>query len=225
MGLASFNRARRSRKEVEKLEAERFEQNNKARWAAHHAREKRPEADDKVVDKVRKAEQEASEEIGRKTVQGIEDGEKGGIIDGPLRRDHAAEIAGRAVEDAQGVPKKPTELIDERIPDSTVNEKLADHTQVDREGPSAALVRDAQVEAAPEADKESVKKQLEADASRTEDIRKEAVEKRDARIAEQAKQESELPAAGKSAGAGKTESSSSAKQAESKPETKTPAKK
>lgn len=222
MGLSAFNRARRSRLEVERLESERFDKDNAARWAAIRAQDKDNLTDEKTLEKIRKAEHEASQEIGRKTEEGIEMGEKGGVQDLPLRQDHAAEIVGRSVEDAQETSKTAVERLEARIPTSgtTANEALVEHTQVDKESPSAELVEAARLEVIPQAEREAAKAEAEAVAERdSAEERKTAAEGTAEREAAKAKTEAELPAAGKSAGVGKEPASSSAS------DKKTPAKK
>lgn len=204
MGLSSFNRARRSRLDVERLEAERFDKDNKARWAATRAQDKDNVTDEKILEKISKAEHEASLEIGRKNEEGIRLGEEGGVQDLPLRQDHAAEIVGRSVEDAQSSSKTTVERLEARIPTggATANEKLVEHTQVDKDGPTAELVEAARLETIPQAEREAA--QTEVTDQKT------VADATAAREAEKAKTEAELPAAGTSAGAGKEASTSSA---------------
>jgi hypothetical protein len=170
MGLSGFNRARRSRLEVEKFEAERFEKDNAARWAAHHALDDNDKQAEKDLAKSRKLEDEASALIGEKVVAGIEKADNGGIIDEDLRRDHAAEIAGRTLENNQE-PKGAVERLEERIPTGTANEELVPHTQVDQEGPSPELMKAATLENTPESDKESVARQIDADNKAAKDAK------------------------------------------------------
>lgn len=143
MGLSSFNRMRRERAAVEKIEAERFKIDNDARNAARLDKEKaRSDASD-LLEKAEAAEIAATEAIGEKNRQGQESE----VDDLPLRKDHAAEIAGRNVEGAQE-PKDPVERVDERIPQGeTANEKLVEHMSVAGEGPTPELLEAAQKEA------------------------------------------------------------------------------
>lgn len=146
MGLSSFNRMRRERNPVEKIEAERFKNWNEAHHKSRDTQSDATEVNDKLNAKAAKAEQSAVKAIGEKVEAGLTSGDKkGGVIDQPLREDHAAEIAGRNIEGVQE-PKDPVARRDERIPDGTANEKLVPHTQVDRPGPTAAMVEAAQVE-------------------------------------------------------------------------------
>lgn len=213
MGLSSFNRARRARLEVERLETERFMEDNKRRQAAIRAQDKDNLIDEKTIEKIRKAELDAAQEIGRKTEEGIALGEKGGVRDLPLRQDHAAEIVGRSVEDPQSSTKTPIEHLEARIPTdgTTANEKLVEHTQVDKDGPSAELVEAARLESLPPEEREAAQR----DAA---DERKTAAEATEERAAAKEKVEAQLPAAGDSAGAGKEKSTSSA--ADKKPAAK-----
>lgn len=146
MGLSSFNRMRRERNPVEKIEAERFKNWNEAHHKGRDVQADATEANDKLNAKAAKAEQEAVKAIGAKVEAGLTSGDKkGGVIDQPLREDHAAEIAGRNIEDVQE-PKDPVARREERIPDGTANEELVPHTQVDRPGPTAEMVDAALVE-------------------------------------------------------------------------------
>lgn len=141
MGLSSFNRMRRERNEVEKLEAERFKIANEARHAARKARDEAREQTDAMIPDVRRAEAEAVERIGEKNVAGLTSN------DLPMRKDHAAEIAGRNLEDVQA-PKDPVERREERVPSGgTANEELVEHMVVDQPGPSPEMVEEAQEEA------------------------------------------------------------------------------
>ena len=198
MGLSAFNRARRSRLDVERLETERAMRDNANRQAAIRSQDKDNEADEKMLEKIRKAEIAASEEIGRKTEEGIKLGEEGGVQDLLLRQDHAAEIVGRSVEDAQTSTKTPLERLEARIPTSgtTANEALVEHTQVDKPGPSAELVEAARLETIPQEEREAAEKTV-ADQTAEREAAKD-------------KTESELPATGQSAGAGTEASTSSA---------------
>lgn len=139
MGLSAFNRARRSRKEVEKFEAKRFEEDNKNRWEGNRLRN--PVHDQERVakdqERSRKLELQASAEIGKKTEEGIKMAEAGGLPDLPLRQDHAAEIAGRNLSGVQ-TPVPPTERLDERVPASTANEQIVENMSVESKGPSKA---------------------------------------------------------------------------------------
>jgi hypothetical protein len=143
MGLSSFNRMRRERAAVEKIEAERFKIDNEARNAARLDKEKaRSDATD-LLEKAEAAEIAATEAIAEKNRRG----QQPGADDLPLRKDHAAEIAGRNIEGAQK-PKDPVDRIDERIPQGeTANEKLVEHMSVAGEGPSPELLEAAQKEA------------------------------------------------------------------------------
>jgi hypothetical protein len=139
MGLSSFNRMRRERAKVEKIEAERFKADNEARHAARKMRDG-VKGDAELREKAAQAEHEAVEAIGEKNRAGLE------TNDLPLRQDHAAEIAGRNINGVQE-PKDPVARIDERIPDNTPNEKLVEHMSAEDEGPAPALVEAAQEEA------------------------------------------------------------------------------
>lgn len=140
MGLASFNRMRRQRNEVEKIEAERFKLSNEARQAGRQAQDMAHRENRDRVEEVREAETAAVEAIGEKNREGMETA----IIDLPLREDHAAEIAGRNMPDMQSSdPIDPVELRNIRVPEDTANEKLASQMQVDTDGPSKELVNAA----------------------------------------------------------------------------------
>ncbi|MGU3496356.1 hypothetical protein ACLBXM_20130 [Xanthobacteraceae bacterium A53D] len=143
MGLSSFNRMRRELAAVEKIEAERFKLDNEARHAARAERDEAREAGQDLAAQAERAEAEAVQAIGAKNEAGMETA----VPDLPLRQDHAAEIAGRNLDDVQE-PKDPVERIDERIPQGeTANEKLVEHMSASQPGPSAELVEAAQREA------------------------------------------------------------------------------
>lgn len=162
MGLASFNRMRRERAKVEKMEAQRFQRSHEARWGAFRARDDAHSEvnSEEIHDDLWEAEVKASERIGDKVRAGMkihdalrEEGfrlQRGedipaedrvqDVIDGPLRRDHAAEIAGRNLKDVSQ-PKTELERIDERIPQhKTANEELVNHTAASSPGPTPEMV-------------------------------------------------------------------------------------
>lgn len=143
MGMSAFNRMRRERSSVEKVEAQRFKNWNEQRHAARDAREKMTAGNDKLAEKASKEEVRAVDAIGVKARIAIEsDGKKD-----PLRMDHAAEIAGRNLYDVDQ-PKDPVARIDERVPQHvTANEKLTEHTSVEGKGPTSKMVEAAQREA------------------------------------------------------------------------------
>jgi hypothetical protein len=89
------------------------------------------------------------------------------VIDEPLRRDHAAEIAGRNLEGVQ-TPKDPVERVRERIPQhETENEKLVPHMQVNQPGPDLEQLNAARREigiAEVEAPKDGGKRTAEEEA-------------------------------------------------------------
>lgn len=146
MGLSSFNRMRRQRNAVELMEAKRFEENNRKRWSAHHTRDANMgTTDEKELSKLRKAEHDAVEKIGELNVQGL----KTAVPDAPMRKEHAAEIAGRTMTDMQqGEPMTPTELRTNRVPESApASEKLVDRTSVEHRGPTVKELQAANVEA------------------------------------------------------------------------------
>lgn len=218
MGLASFNRARRSRLEVEKFEAERFKKDNAARWGAHHGVDTDRKQEAKDLEKSRKLEHAASEEIGEKAEEGIRMGEKeGGIADLPLRQDHAAEIAGRTLENNQE-PKDPVERVMERIPSGTATEELVEHTQVDQPGPTTALLDAVAKENTPASERDPLdhdgdgKKGGSVAADDLKTAAQIAAEKR----SEAEKTEEKLPDASKSAGPKGGSESSAKKTAASK---------
>lgn len=136
MGLSGFNRMRRERNQVETIEAERFKIANEARNAARLARDAAREETDAMLPAAAEAEQAAREAIGEKNVAGLK------TDDLPLRKDHAAEIAGRNVEEVQA-PKDPVQARLDRVPEGTVNEQLVEHLSVDQPGPSPELVEAA----------------------------------------------------------------------------------
>lgn len=162
MGMSAFNRARRSRLDVEEEEAKRFEKWHKDHWGAERLTDKDPDKTDKEVEKIRKLEGAASDLIGEKARQGILEGERGGIIDRPLREDHAAEIAGRTQVDGQGEPTSPVDRVRQRIADGSANEELVSHTQVDQPGAPAELIRDATLEVTPPDDRAAKERELDA---------------------------------------------------------------
>lgn len=145
MGLSSFNRMRRERAPVEKMEAERF-----IRWRdernAGLRREDRAEREREQYE-IWQAEQAAMRRIGAKVEVGMEMARQGHpVVDEPLRRDHAAEIAGRNLHDVDQ-PKDPVQRIEERVPEGeTANEQLVPHMSVEVVGPTAEQVRAAEVE-------------------------------------------------------------------------------
>jgi hypothetical protein len=146
MGLAGFNRMRRERAPESKMEAERFDKWNQTRHANAKAARRADRENREALPAIREENLAASQRIGEKVLEGIREGEAGGVIDGPLRRDHAAEITGRNLHDVQK-PKSPVQRVEDRIPtEKTVTEELVDHLQVDKDGPSAELVEAARVE-------------------------------------------------------------------------------
>ena len=147
MGLAAFNRMRRERAQVEKHEAERFvrwrdERNARLRQNAGTTRETEREQLE-----IWREEQAAMQRVGAKVRLGMEMVAEGHpVTDEPLRRDHAAEIAGRNLQDVDK-PKDPRERYDERVPpETTFNEELVPHMSVEHEGPTAEQVRAAEIE-------------------------------------------------------------------------------
>jgi hypothetical protein len=153
MGLAAFNRMRRERAPVERMEAERFvrwrdERNQRLKQGARQETEKEQL-------EIWREEQAAMQRVGEKVRLGMAMAEEGApVTDEPLRRDHAAEIAGRNLKDVDQ-PKDPLTRYDERVPpDTTFNEELVPHMSVEHEGPSAEQVRAAEIETgvAPEPD-------------------------------------------------------------------------
>ena len=199
MGLASFNRSRRERAGVLKIEADRFEKDNKARWDAHNAHDHQPREDyDKETAKVWKEEVAANKRIGDKNQAFIDNPEKGD----PLKADHAAVMTGENVKGAQD-DRTIKERLAERIPESgTAAEKLAPTTMV--EGPVAdpALIdkareemfgdKDGGVAKAAKAADESTAAEDEADtdqaadpnASNTEQLVQKTVPDREVKIAD-----------------------------------------
>lgn len=153
MGLAGFNRSRRSRVAVEQAEAKRFKEDNAARWAAIHGQDKKLKDIDAEAEAIRKLESKASDKIGAKAEAGLETD----VADLPLRQDHAAEIAGRTIEDPQGKPVDPVQRVADRIPSGTATEKLVEHMQVDQKGPTKAMVDAAVEEQTPVSERELLK--------------------------------------------------------------------
>ena len=164
MGLSSFNRMRRERKAVEMIEAERSEANLKFLHGRSKERQEVHAQNKERVEEIREAETKASERIRVKALLGqgidpetgeqlakMEDVEGGGArtaftIDEPLRKDHAAEMAGRNLQGVQEA-KSPTQRLDERIPDGgTAAEELVPHLSVERDGPTAEMVEAARKE-------------------------------------------------------------------------------
>lgn len=164
MGMSFFNRMRRERKPVEMIEAERSEQNLKFLHGRSIDRQRVHAENKERVEEIREAEVEASERIRVKALigQGIdpdtgeqrekmEDVEGLGArtaftIDEPLRKDHAAEIAGRNLQGVQEI-KSPMQRLDERIPSGeTAAEALVPHLSVERDGPTAEMVEAARLE-------------------------------------------------------------------------------
>lgn len=140
MGLASFNRQRRMMRDASLSETKRFEEDNARRWSGHHAQDKRNKVDETALRRTEKAEEAGIKAIGEANERGIDDG------DLEMRKEHAAEIAGRSPKsDPQGIVS-PTDRLMERLPDDTSNEKLAEFTSVDGAGPPAELVEQAAVE-------------------------------------------------------------------------------
>lgn len=134
MGLSSFNRMRREKAPVETIEAERFKLDNEARQNRRLDRDAVHEQNAERNEEAMEAELAAAQRIGEK----VEEGMKPGVLDEPLRRDHAAEIAGRNIEGVQ-TPKDPVDRVSERTPQAgTANEKLVPHTPVERKGPTKA---------------------------------------------------------------------------------------
>lgn len=157
MGLAAFNRMRRERKAVEMIEAERSEENLKYLHSRSALRQEMHQQLKERVGEIREAEAAASQRIGDKVLigQGIDPatGEKTGasdqpgfVVDEPLRRDHAAEIAGRNLQGVQE-DKSPTQRLDERIPShETAAEQLVPHLTVSNPGPTPEMVEAARLE-------------------------------------------------------------------------------
>lgn len=159
MGLASFNRMRRERLPVARIETQRF-------MAAHAADQGRRQ--DRVgrhtelkasVADVRQAESDAMQRIGAKVEAGLDNN------DIPLRKDHAAEIEGRNVEGAQQ-PRNPMDRLNERVPEGqTVNEQLVGTLNADGPGPNPALLQAAR-EATGRADDRQPERKPEGDGVR-----------------------------------------------------------
>jgi hypothetical protein len=143
MGLSSFNRMRRSKVEVDKAEAERFKKWNETHNATRQARDETSgRAGNDRKEEIRQLEAEANKAIGEKVIAGMESA----VIDEPLRKDHAAEIAGRNLEGVQ-TPKDPVERVEERIPQhETANEQLVPHMQVNMPGPDLEQLNAAREE-------------------------------------------------------------------------------
>lgn len=165
MGLSSFNRQRRLKADVAKKEAERFEAWNEARHAArdHLTGHK---ADDHTAQlEARQLEADAVKAIGEANREGLDNG------DLPMRKEHAAEIAGRTVIDPQGEDApSPTEKVDLRLPHGTANEELVEHTDVRKDGPSAELVEAAQKEAGVLPDEERAERERASDQTKPENV-------------------------------------------------------
>jgi hypothetical protein len=168
MGLSSFNRMRREKAEVEKMEAERFKAWNAQHNASRIDRDNLQKEMLEHTEDLAKAEAEAAERIGEKNREGIKRGD-----DLPLRKDHAAEIAGRNLEGVDE-PIDPVERIERRIPQhETANEQLVEHMGVETEGPSAELVQAAAEEVGsvkPESKKKSEDENLPAAAAPGESV-------------------------------------------------------
>lgn len=182
MGLASFNRARRERAAVEELEAARFKEWNERHNAARAVTDRMRGATEGDQEAVRDEELAAAQRIGEKAREGIRMGEEGGIIDLPLRRDHAAEIAGRTLENNQE-PKDPVARVRERLAEGSATEQMVEHTQVDRPGPTPELVAAATLEQTPVQDREDVARVLVSEAERGDAQRERLLADKDARIA------------------------------------------
>lgn len=141
MGLASFNRMRRSKKGVNVAEAERFKIDNEARNEGRRLKREVRNANLSRKEELRDLEHDANQNFAEKAIAGTETE----VIDEPLRRDHAAEIAGRNIEGVQ-TPMDPVDRVIDRIPDSTANEELVGKTQVNMPGPSLEDVNAARRE-------------------------------------------------------------------------------
>jgi hypothetical protein len=136
MGLASFNRMRRERAKGEMLEAELFKVHHAARNKARVERVNAHRENKARVEEIRQEDRAASERIGEKVRRGLETR----ITDEPMRKDHAAEIAGRNLHGV-GLPKDPVQRIEERIPQgTTANEKLVENMSAELPGPDPAAV-------------------------------------------------------------------------------------
>ena len=199
MGLSSFNRMRRSLLKSSEAETERFIENNKARWEAHHARAKvMGNTPPEKLEELQKLDEEAVQEIGRKNIEGMKMGEEGKLPDLPLRADHAAEIAGRTPKTSHEEAISPMERLHERIPEGTANEKLSwEFKGVDEDGPDPELIKAAQVETAAPEDKEAVAKEFDARIAAGKakyDTAQENKEKRQAAEAKKAQEATSGPA-------------------------------
>lgn len=143
MGLSSFNRMRRERAPVNIMEAERSRLDNEARNARRNDRVAVHDRNKQRVEEIRQEDAAANERIGEKVRKGMQTA----IIDEPLRKDHAAEIAGRHLEGVQE-PKDPVDRVRERIPQhETANEKLVENMSAELPGPDLAAVAAAREEA------------------------------------------------------------------------------
>lgn len=154
MGLSSFNRMRRERAAVEIMEAERFKAWNEQHNASRISKDElqASAANPELLAELQDAELAAVERIGEKNREGIKRGD-----DMPLRKDHAAEIAGRNLSNVDE-PIDPVDHINQRIPQGeTANEVLTEHTNVDGEGPTHEMVAAAALEVGSEAPPEPVK--------------------------------------------------------------------
>lgn len=144
MGLAGFNRMRRERRAVEEKEAERFREDNAARWAGKRERDEQHRRNKKKVGKLRAEEAKAVERISAKMERAARTDRPSGD---PLRSDHAAVMSGANVHGAQ-IARDPVERLRERIPDKEMaSERLARTLDADSgPNPTAALVEAAREE-------------------------------------------------------------------------------
>ena len=231
MSMSAFERRRVSLLPVMEFETKRSMANNEARWKAHHLREKISKTNRQDADESEKLEHAAMLVVGQKTEEGIKMGEEGGVVDLPLRKDHAASISGRAAKTSHEVDLTPMERLHERVPSGeTANSKLAEYMQSDQPGPPPELVREAAIEVAPLEEKEAVAKQFDDRIAAAEKKAADVAEGKEARYAKErgekpkaratpkqrqaaaeekkAKVEAELPAPGHSAHLGDKSSNS-----------------
>jgi hypothetical protein len=132
MGLSAFNRMRREKAPVERMEAERFRADNEMRQRHRNESDGAYADRGEAQDAARAAEKDAVARIGEKMAEAM----RLPPVDDPLRRDHEAEIVGRNLQDVDQ-PKDPVQRIDERIPSGDgAAAALLPRTSVEREGPT-----------------------------------------------------------------------------------------
>jgi hypothetical protein len=111
MGLSAFNRMRREKAPVERMEAERFRADNEMRQRHRNESDGAYADRGEAQDAARAAEKDAVARIGEKMAEAM----RLPPVDDPLRRDHEAEIVGRNLQDvdqpkASGILENGTNL-------------------------------------------------------------------------------------------------------------------